>query len=278
MFCFLNNDLIRQNDAKLGINDLSIIRGYGIFDFFRLKNNIPLFIDEHLNRFFMSAEKVFDEIPFSKDELEAKVRRLIDSNNAPVSGIRIVLTGGYSQDGYSTGTPNLIITQEPIKFPSDKSYSEGVKLITYPYLRELPEVKTINYMTGIWLKKEIARAGAFDVLYHHNGLVCELTRSNFFIVNKEGEIITPDRYILKGVTRRKVLDIAQQKFRIHEAPVSVDELKVAKEAFLTGTTKKVLPVTHIDGFAIGNGTVGAVTKELMQQFNQFEDEFLKRNA
>lgn len=276
MFCFVNNDLIRWQDAKIGISDLSIIRGYGIFDFFRLKDNVPLFIDDHLDRFFLSAEKVFDEVPFDKDDLEAKIRQLIEVNKMPVSGVRVVLTGGYTPDGYSIGSPNLIITQEHIKFPPDESYSTGVKLITYSYLRELPEVKTISYMTGIWLKKEIARAKAFDVLYHHNGLVCELTRSNFFIVNQQNEIITPDRSILKGVTRRKVLDLARQKFKVHEAPVSVDDLRTAKEAFLTGTTKKVLPVTLIDDFTIGDGTVGSVTKELIQQFNLFEEQFIKQ--
>ncbi|WP_185156131.1 aminotransferase class IV, partial [Fulvivirga kasyanovii] len=266
----------KRQDAKIGISDLSIIRGYGIFDFFRLKDNAPLFMEDHLDRFFLSARKVFDEIPFDKESLEARIRKLIEVNQMPVSGIRVVLTGGYTPDGYSIGLPNLIITQEHIKFPPDERYRTGVKLITYPYLRELPEVKTINYMTGIWLKKEIAKAGAFDVLYHHNGLVCELTRSNFFIVNQQNEIITPDRSILKGVTRRKVLDLARQKFKVHEAPVSVDDLRTAKEAFLTGTTKKVLPVTLIDDFTIGDGQVGSITKELMQQFSLFEEKYIKQ--
>ncbi|MBL6444895.1 aminotransferase class IV [Fulvivirga sp. 29W222] len=278
MFCFVNNDLVRQQDARIGITDLSIIRGYGIFDFFRLKDNVPLFIDEHLDRFFISAGKVFDEVQLKRGELEARIRQLIEVNEIPVSGIRVVLTGGYSPDGYSIGKPNLIITQEYIEFPSEESYGLGVKLITYPYLRELSEIKTINYMTGIWMRKEIARAGAFDVLYHHNGLVCELTRSNFFIVNQENEIITPDRNILRGITRRKVLGIARKQFKVYEAPVSLEDLNSAKEAFLTGTTKKVLPVTHIDDFVIGDGRVGVITKLLMQGFSEFEDEFLNKNT
>lgn len=277
MFCFVNDRLMQQEDAALGIRDLSILRGYGIFDFFRLNNNVPLFLDDHLERFFSSARQVYDQLPFDQAGLKQKIMELIALNQKPVSGIRIVLTGGYSPDAYSTAVPNLIITQEAIKFPNEESYREGVKLITYPYLRELPEVKTINYMTGIWLKDKIRKENAFDVLYTQDNHLLELTRSNFFIVTHDRRLITPEYNILKGVTRRKVLELASNVADVEEGPISKDDLQKASEAFLTGTTKKILPVVRVDDVLIGEGVPGDLTRTLMHRFEVLERNFVEGN-
>lgn len=274
MFCFVNDKLIRMEEASVGIRDLSILRGYGIFDFFRLNRNVPLFLEDHLDRFFYSAAYVLDDVSVDRLRLREQIVRLTELNDLPEGGIRMVLTGGYSADGYSLGKPNLIITQEAFKFPDKNSYAEGVKLITYPYIRELPEVKTINYMTGIWLKREINEHNAVDVLYHHNNRISELTRSNFFIVSSENKLITAGEGILKGVTRKKVLALAASFIEVEERDIMIDDLKDAKEAFLTGTTKKVLPIRQIDEVTIGSGQPGDVTLRIMNLFDALEKQYV----
>ncbi len=269
MYCLLNGELIKTKDAVIPINDLAVLRGYGIFDFFRLSSGIPLFIDDHLERFYSSASQVRLEVGYTKQDLKTQILELISRNQMPVSGIRMVLTGGTGTGGYKIGKPNLIITQEHIHFPSEEMFKNGVKLITYEYLRELPHVKTINYMTGIWLQEEIARQGAFDVLYLHKGQVHELTRSNIFIINAQNEIITPNDQILHGVTRKQVIKSIQGKYRVTLRSISLEELYTAKEVFLTGTTKKVLPIRQIDEQVYGEP--GDVTREVMRLFDQVEE-------
>ncbi len=270
MFCYLNGNLLKDTQATLKINDLSILRGYGIFDFFRTVNNKSLFFEDHLDRFYNSAKIAHLPITFSKPEVIDQINSLLTTNKLPISGIRMVLTGGYSKDGYSVGKPNLIITQGPITFPAEEMYSNGVKLITHDFLRELPEVKTINYMTGIWLKSKIKEEKAFDALYINNGQVLELTRSNIFIITKEGKIITPEKNILKGITRKKVLEIAAPHYDIEEREISTEELFHAQEAFLTGTTKKILPITVVDNQKIGDGKPGPISRQLLEMFNELE--------
>lgn len=259
---------MKTEEANLNINDLAILRGYGIFDFFRLVDNKPLFFEDHLNRFYRSADIAQLPIPFSEMELKGQIFDLISKNNLPISGIRIVLTGGYSDDGYSIGVPNLMITQERISFPDEKKYTNGVNIITRNFQRELPEVKTIGYMTGIWMKPEIRKQNAFDVLYINNCKVHELTRSNIFMVTSEGRVVTPANNILKGITRKNVLKVAYPNYEVEERDISLDEILNAQEVFLTGTTKKILPVVQIDGNKIGDGKPGKVTIQLLQLFNE----------
>ena len=73
MNCYINDQFLPLNAAKIGVRDLALLRGYGIFDFFRLVGNKPMFLEEHLDRFFRSAGLVKLPITFSKDSLRNKI-------------------------------------------------------------------------------------------------------------------------------------------------------------------------------------------------------------
>tara|TARA_B100001245_G_C22824737_1_gene396777 strand:+ start:62 stop:886 length:825 start_codon:yes stop_codon:yes gene_type:complete len=271
MKCIFNGEIVDSSQVALPINDLAVLRGYGIFDFFRLSDGVPLFIDDHLDRFYKSAQIARLSINQSQDVLKALIIELTKVNQMPVSGIRLVLTGGTGAGAYAIGEPNLIVTQEPIKFPADAMYTKGVKLITHEYLRDIPEVKTINYMTGIWLQQKIDEAQAFDVLYHYKGLVHELTRSNVFIINSEHQIITPGEQVLLGVTRKHLLAALKGEFHVEERKVTLEELRTAKEIFITGTTKKVLPICQIDEVIY---EIGEVTRKAQTLFQTLEQKYI----
>ena len=268
MYCILNGKLIPVDQAFLPVNDLALLRGYGIFDFFRLTNGVPLFMDDHLSRFYHGAAKARLTVDFDQQTLKVQILELIGRNAMPVSGIRIVLTGGTGAGAYKIGKPNLIVTQEPIHFPTKDMYENGVKLITHDYLRDLPDVKTINYMTGIWMQSEIERQGAFDVLYVHLNSVHELTRSNLFIVGQDGAIRTPKDNVLLGITRKQVIQAIGETYQVAEQSFTIEDLYAAREVFLTGTTKKVLPIRQIDDTVYGEP--GAVTREVMRRFEEVE--------
>lgn len=274
MYCLVNGRLQQAKDAVLCINDLALMRGYGIFDFFRLSGGVPLFIDDHLDRFYHASEKTRLKIPYAKKELKEQLFTLFEKNQMPVAGIRLILTGGYTANGYDPGQPNLVITQEPITFPPAYKYENGVKLITHEYLRDLPDVKTINYMTGIFLQERVQKEGAYDVVYCHKNEVLELTRSNIFIVNDVGTVFTPKENILHGITRKNLIRAANSSIEIVEKSFTLEELYNAKEAFLTGTTKKVLPITQIDDKTIDNGKPGDITKQMIELFRRCEEEYI----
>lgn len=274
MVYFINNNFIDQERATLHVSDLSIQRGFALFDFLRTSNNIPLFIDDYLTRFYNSCKLLGLEPLHDSKELKHVIHQLIDINKTPDSGLKIILTGGYSSDGYAQSTPNIIITQSPLAMPAHATLG-GIKLITHDYIRQMPSVKSTNYLMGVWLQKQIRERGAEDVLYYHDNLITELPRSNFFIVTQADELVTPKENVLAGITRRKVLEVAKQICKVEERPVTLTEVFSAKEAFITSTTKRLQTVTHINGTIINNGKTGSLTSQLSEAFIKLENEYLQ---
>ena len=265
---YVNGQYLPENEANIHVNDLGLLRGYGVFDFFRAINGKILFLEDHLDRFEYSTGKFQLPIPHSRDELKAILQKIIELNNHPMVGIKMIVTGGYSVDGYTPTTPNFIINAKPITI-LDKP--EGMHLMTLEYLRELPDIKSLNYMVPIYHRPKMLAMGADDYLYHKDGLVSELSRSNIFAVVNQ-KIITPSKNILHGITRKHILKIASYNFTVEERDLSLGEVQAADELFTTGSTKKVTAITRIDKQPVGNGKVGKITQALSEMFGKYEQD------
>jgi len=259
---FINNSFVPASEAVLPVGDLALQRGYGIFDFFKTLNNKPVFLDDHLQRFFNSAAQMRLPLQQSPAELKAIIYELLQRNHIPDAGIRISCTGGVPADGYSVGTPNLVITQQPLPPLAADAFDKGLRLLSYNHQRQLPEIKTIDYLMAIWLQPLLAEKQVDDLLYYRHGLVTECPRANIFIVTADNTVVTPERNVLKGITRKHLLQLAGSLYKVEERDLKLDELRAAKEAFISSTTKYVLPVLELDGAPVGDGTPGEVTGKL----------------
>jgi len=263
---FLNNQFLQEHEAKLQVKDLAVQRGYGIFDFLKFRDYHPVFFDDHLDRFFNSAKEMRLEIDCSRDQLKDIIVSLIKKNNNPDGGIRVTVTGGYSPDGYQITQPNLIISQHKFSSPTKEQFEKGLKLVSYSHQRQLPHIKTIDYLMAIWLQPWIRENNADDVLYQKGGIVCECPRSNFFIVTTDNRIITPGENILKGISRKKLIEIAKNYFQVEEKNITLEDIANAKEAFISSTTKLVLPVVQIDRRRFSGTTT--VTSKLFTELSK----------
>src|SRR5690606_3366282 len=105
-YVILNGEIIPEDKASIGINDLAILRGYGIFDSFKTVNGQPVWLDDHLERFYNSAAELNLPVKYEHEELKQLLVTLMEKNNIPDSVVRMTLTGGYSPDGYNPGIPN----------------------------------------------------------------------------------------------------------------------------------------------------------------------------
>lgn len=267
LYTIVNSAFIPADKAFVLISDLAVQRGYGIFDFFKTINGRPIFLDDHLDRFYHSANQMHLAVRPNRDELKTLLFELMSRNKLPDSGVRITLTGGYSPDGYELVTPNMIIMQQPLKINKEIN-KQGIKLITYPHQRQMPQVKTIDYLMAIWLQPLIKEHGADDVLYHDNDLLRESPRSNFFLVTHNNEILTSNTQVLPGVIRKKLLGLNGEDFTVKEAPITLDDLKNCKEAFITSSTKNILPVTEIDGQVVSDGQAGEISVQLYHKLQE----------
>lgn len=260
-FYYLNGEIIPSGKAMIHVSDLALLRGYGIFDFFRSVNGKPVFIEDHLDRFENSARLMDLKIPESRDRLMAIIMELIRMNPYELLGIKMILTGGYSADGYNPAeNPNLIMIARPFVF---KDPAKGIKLMSCEYQREIPEVKTLSYITPVKLLPKMREMGADDYLYYFGGLISESSRSNIFIV-KDHKVITPKTGFLPGITRKHVIEACRGSFFLEERDVTLDETLAADEVFTTSSTQRVVAVTRIDQKVIGDGEIGRVTKKLQE--------------
>ncbi|MCB0631820.1 MAG: aminotransferase class IV, partial [Lewinella sp.] len=249
----LNGSLTKVEESRLQVSDLSILRGFGIFDYFLVRGGQPLFLADYLDRFYTSAEKLGLSMPVDREGLTRQIMELLEANGHSEAGIRLVLTGGYADDSYTPVNPNLLVMQHAYKTPPAWQFERGIRLMSYDHQRELPEIKSINYLTGIRLQPVLKAAGADYLLYHDHGVIRESDRSNFFALTENGILVTPHEKILRGITRKQVLDIAPDIVAVEERTVHMDEMPTFREAFLTSSTKGVMPVIQVDDTVIGDG-------------------------
>ncbi|WP_420460555.1 aminotransferase class IV [Neolewinella sp.] len=267
---YVNDRFLPSGAAQLPVSDLSILRGYGVFDYFRFAGGKPRFLDDHLARLQDSIDALHLELKVTDRGLTDIVHELIERNGGGDGGIRIVVTGGLSADGYTPTAPTLLLLGYPHLSPPTERYAMGCHCMLHHYERQLPRVKSIDYLEGIRIQPLLQQRGAQYPLYvDRDGLVRESDRSNFLIVH-DGSLVTPYEDILLGITRKHLLKLARQlNIPVEERAVSVAELLGADEAILCSTVKGALPITRVDGKEIGAGAAGATTRKLMQAWAEY---------
>jgi len=265
--CYINGEILPVSKAAIGISDLALQRGYGVFDFARTNHRRLFHFDDHLQRLRLSASELHLKLPFPEEEITSIAEHLIQESDLDNPAIRLILTGGYSSAPVYQN-PNFIIILEELSTYPAAIYAEGVELITVEYQRELPHVKSLNYLNSIRLAPLIREKDAFDILYHSECGITECPRSNFFVFQGD-RLVTPSDYILSGITRKIVLEFASAHFPVEVRQIDPGELTAIDEAFVTSTSKGVLPVTAIDAQPVGSGRVGDRTMTIMRLFNEY---------
>jgi len=274
-FCLFNGEVKDTSQPIFQINDLAILRGYGIFDFMPIKSSIPLFFDDYWKRFSNSARITGLNLQFSQAEFREQIQTLVRKNKINDGYCRVILTGGYSSNGFSPdGTPNCVVTTMG-EFGYDASEYKGTKLLTLLFTRENPLVKSLNYSTVLMQQEKLKSEGASDVLYiDQNSIVSESSRANFFILNSDGILMTPGTNILPGITRKNVLAAAEKiGIPVKIEDFNLDEVRSAQSAFMTSTTKNIMPVTKVDDFVINEEkivqTITDLQAELDREINRY---------
>lgn len=260
-YVIFNGELILESDANLGISDLAIVRGYAIFDFFKTVRNVPVFWEDNLDRFYQSAHLMDLPVHYTRAELKTQIQTLMQANAIPDSGIKLLLTGGYSTDGYSIAEPNLIISQQPLQ-RNIRMEQQGLKLLPFNYHRPFSLVKSIDYVMGIQALKVAKAQGADDVLYIQNSQFSECPRANFFLINQDGHLLTAGDDVLQGITRKKIIEIAKTIMHVEVRNITLQDLETATEAFISSTTKNITPVTSLVGYKDFDVQAGPITKRL----------------
>ncbi len=268
---YLNGSWVPTDELKVSALDITVLRGYGIFDFVRTYHHKPFRLQEHIDRLFASAKQLDFPMRWTAEEIAQIVKEGLQKNKDGYSdfGIRFIVTGGVGPNSMTLGEPNLLVIYEKaVSYPSDL-YENGVKLITHRSVREFPAAKSLNYFVGIQMLRKAKDQGAIEILYRgEDGTLYECATSNFFAV-KDGTLLTPKENILLGITREVVLALAHRlKIPVQETVLNYNNLPTYSEAFITASNKEVLPVVKLDDVVIGKGTVGTISKKLLFEYRK----------
>ncbi|MCP3953086.1 MAG: branched-chain amino acid aminotransferase [Desulfobacterales bacterium] len=266
---YVDGAFVPSDQAVIPVDDLAVLRGFGVFDLVRTYSGKPFFLYEHIERLRNSAAEIGLHVPWTTPDLVRIVKETLAKNSHPESNIRIVVTGGSSPD-FATpqDKPRLLVLVSPLPELPKTWYSDGVKIITWVTERFKPGVKSINYIPATVALGEARQKGAIEALYlDRQGYVLEGTTSNLFAF-LGNTLITPGRDILSGITRQVVLAVAAEHFEVQIRDISRQELLGADEVFITGTNKGVVPVIQVDDTVIGGGTPGPLTQQLTDDLAQ----------
>jgi branched-chain amino acid aminotransferase len=282
----INGEWFPKEEAKISVFDHGLLYGDGVFEGIRSYGGLVFKLDEHLDRLWESAHTLMLEIPLTKKEMAGAIIETLKKNRLLDAYIRVVVTRGTGDLGLDPAkckrATYFIITDKIVLYP-ETLYQKGLKIVTVPTVRNLPEavnpsVKSLNYLNNILAKIEAKNAGCMEALMlNHQGYVAECTGDNVFMVRKKGTtdgkplLLTPPIYLgaLKGITRQAIIELsAEKKLAFEERIMTRHDLFNADEVFLTGTAAEVIPVVAVDGRKIGTGKPGPVTESLLKAFHQ----------
>jgi D-alanine transaminase len=271
---YLNGQFLPYEQASIPVEDRSFLFADGIYEVIRVYGGRPFGMEPHLKRLARSAREIHLPEP-DLAELARVCLELIAVNSLTEATIYIqVSRGSYNPRNHAFPTsepaPAVLVIARPYA-GNPKLHETGVKAITTPDQRWARcDIKSVALLPNILAKQKAAEAGAYEAILIKDGYAIEGSSSNFMAVI-DGEIRTYPQcnYILGGITRDMVLDLARQLgYTVREAGIPADALDRCSEAWVTSTTSEVMPVIEIDGKPVGNGRPGPVAAALSEAYTK----------
>ena len=277
---YVNGEFYKKDEAVVSVFDHGYLYGDGVFEGIRIYNGRIFRHKEHIDRLYCAAKAILLEIPVSKEEMLEAMCETVRKNNLQDGYMRLVVSRGKGDLGLSPTNcekPTVVIIVDNIKLYSDEMYKKGMKVVTAATRRNNPaaldpQIKSLNYLNNILAKIEANLKGVPEaILLNSNGVVCECTGDNVFII-KDGLIITPPVYLgaLDGITRKTVIKLARELgYTLEEREFTLFNLYNADECFFTGTAAELIAVTNVDGRVIGEGVRGPITESIHETFKEY---------
>lgn len=268
---WLDDRLVPESEASVSYLDRGYYFGDGIYEVLRVYGGHLYEADAHYDRLERSAREIGLRLPYTRTEIDDIVHLLIEREHMKDGTVYMQVTRGVAPRSHpfpANAKPVMLAYCSEAARPVHMMQT-GISAVTHPDIRWLRcDLKTLNLLGSVLAKQEAAEQGAGDVILHRDGIVTECSASNLMIV-KNGAVLThpADHLILHGITRAVVLRLArEQGIHARERTFTLEELRAADEAFLTGTTMEIVPIVQIDGLPVGDGEPGPITRRLRQAF------------
>ena len=283
---YVNGRLTSEADAVVPVFDHGFLYGEGVYEVCRTYGGRVRLLARHLARLRASAALIALAVPFDDATLGARIEDTLTHaaltpwrEGIPDAYVRVLLTRGVGELSYdprACPTPSLVIIARPHTPPPSHVYEAGVRVALVDVERNRrealnPQIKSNNLLNNaLAMQQALARGGFEAVMRNHEGHLAECSQSNLFVVSG-GVVRTPPlgEGLLPGITRAFVLELCGALGIPAEQQILDDpDLFDADEAFLTSTTREIVPIVAVDARPIGAGKPGPITRRLLEAFRQ----------
>lgn len=250
------------------LSDAVQYEGAGIYTVTRTyKTTQTLMLDAHLDRMEESAQIEGIRLDMDRIRLRAALRELIVQSGYPESRFRITVPAT---------TPNqVVLTVEPFTGVPEAVKRLGVQAVTVDIMRDNPTSKDNAWITQRQAAVENAPNAYEYLIVNDAGDILEGFTSNFYAI-RQGEVYTaPDGTVLGGISRRIALKVAPSICPVNVTPANIAWLDSLEGAFLTSSSRGVIPIVKINEHQIGDGKPSQITQQILAAYDTWVDENLE---
>jgi branched-chain amino acid aminotransferase len=274
---YFNGKIVPESEVLISFRDRGFLYGDAVFDMTRTFEKRPFRLKEHVDRLYRSLKYVGIDPGMAPREMVAVSEDVLQRNLHLLGpGEDYWLGQRISRGLRGGGAPTVIVECTPLPLKERaRLYRDGIDVVV-PSVRRVPpdsvspRAKSHNYLNLVMAEREVVAhdPDAWAVLLDVNGNLAEGLGSNIFVV-RDGKLFTPrERFVLPGVSRRAVMDLAAEAgIACEEKDLDLYDAYTADEVFLTSTSLCLCGVRTVNGQAIGDGKPpGPVTKRLTEAY------------
>jgi D-alanine transaminase len=267
---YLNGEYLDRETATLGVDERGVYFADGVYEVVRYFNEKPFTLAEHLNRLKRSLDGI--DLDYDANAIAGISDELVRRNGLKDARVYWQVTRGTAPRNHVIGdglSPTVFLSAEPAPpLAADAPLQTIAATTTLDDRWHNCWIKSLMLLPNTLAKTRAAKVGAGEAIFVRDGRVTEGTSTNAFAVFDDELYTHPaDRFILEGITRNVVIDLAKQLgVAVHEQAFTAADLPAADELFVTGTGTLLASVGAVDGQPIGEGKPGAITQQLWRAF------------
>jgi branched-chain amino acid aminotransferase len=280
IFININGELFKRNEAKISVFDSGFLLGDGVWEGIRLHKSSLVFIEDHLDRLYKSAQGISLDIPYSKQEMIYQINKVLDKNMMDDNiHIRLVVSRGdkitpYQNPDANVGPINLVIIPE-YKQTDPNTYIKGLNIGRVPNVRPndnilSPHYNTLSKLNCILASIEANKLGYDEgIMNDMNGNISTCNSTNLFFIKNDEVLTSTGKYCLNGITRGKTIKVcSENKIKCSETNFTFKDIKDCDEAFVTGTFAGIIPVSKLEDRELKSTSACSLVNKIRMLYNK----------
>lgn len=280
---YLNGKFIPAENACIPVTDRGFLFGDGVYEVIPAYGGRLFRLSQHLQRLQNSLDGIRLENPYKDDAWQTILSSLVEHNRelaGPANDQSVYLQvtrGGAAKRDHcfpDVVIPTVFASSSAIPAADPATTEQGVAAITLTDIRwHHCDIKAVTLLANVLLRQQAADQNAAEAILIRDGQLIEGSSSNVFVV-RDGNILTPAKgpHLLPGITRDLILELAERhRLPCQETDISEDSLRDSDEIWISSSTREIIPVTLLDGKAVGQGSPGPLWKTMNRVYQAYKE-------